>query len=54
MLNQTGASLDNYVFVAFAAVGVTVLFIGIFWQKLRRIVMNLLPEMITARLHAAP
>ncbi|RDL50742.1 hypothetical protein BLJAPNOD_01865 [Ensifer sp. M14] len=54
MLNQTGASLDNYVFVAFAAVGVTVLFIGIFWQKLRRIVMNLLPETVTARLHAAP
>lgn len=54
MLNQTGASLDNYVFVAFAVVGVTVLVIGIFWQTLRRLVMNLLPETVTARLHAAP
>ncbi|NRP19979.1 hypothetical protein LPJGGPFB_03238 [Ensifer adhaerens] len=54
MLNQTGASLDNYVFVAFAVVGVTVLVIGIFWQKLRRIVVSLLPETMTARLHAAP
>lgn len=54
MLNQTGASLDNYIFVAFAVVGVTVLVIGIFWQKLRRIVLKLLPETITARLHAAP
>ncbi|WP_199773052.1 hypothetical protein [Ensifer adhaerens] len=54
MLSQTGASLDSYVFVAFAAVGATVLVIGIFWQKLRRIVMGLLPQTITARLHAAP
>lgn len=54
MLSQTGASLDNYVFIAFAVVGVTVLVIGIFWQKLRRIVMRLLPETMTARLHAAP
>lgn len=54
MLSATGASLDSYVFVAFSAVGVTVLFIGIFWQRLRRIVIDLLPETITARLHAAP
>nr|WP_246707664.1 hypothetical protein [Ensifer oleiphilus] len=54
MLNQTGASVDNYVFIAFAVVGVSVLVIGIFWQKLRRMVMRLLPETITARLHAAP
>ncbi|MEI3851570.1 MULTISPECIES: hypothetical protein [Ensifer] len=54
MLSQTGASLDSYVFLAFAVVGVTVLFIGIFWQRLRRMVMDQLPETITARLHAAP
>ncbi|MGN7804992.1 hypothetical protein ACTJKE_20050 [Ensifer sp. 22521] len=54
MLSQTGASLDSYVFIAFAVVGVTVLFIGIFWQRLRRMVMDLLPQTITARLHAAP
>lgn len=54
MLSKSGASLDSYVFVAFAVVGVTVLFIGIFWQRLRRVVMDLLPETITARLHAAP
>ncbi|MEI2300216.1 hypothetical protein [Ensifer sp. MJa1] len=54
MLSQADASLDSYVFVAFAAVGATVLFIGIFWQKLRRIVIDLLPETMTARLHAAP
>ncbi len=54
MLSQIGAALDSYVFVAFAAVGVTVLVIGIFWQTLRRIVIDLLPEMIKARLHAAP
>jgi hypothetical protein len=54
MLSQTGASFDNYIFVAFAVVGLTVLVIGIFWQKLRRIVLDLLPETMTARLHAAP
>lgn len=54
VLRQTGVSLDGYVFVAFAAVGVTVLVIGIFWQRLRRMVIDLLPETITARLHAAP
>ncbi|MGE6783966.1 hypothetical protein ACQKGL_15755 [Ensifer adhaerens] len=54
MLSQTGASLDSYVSIAFAAVGVTVLVIGVFWQKLRRIVMHSLPETMTARLHAAP
>ncbi|OCP39189.1 hypothetical protein [Ensifer sp. LC163] len=53
MLSKSGASLDSYVFVAFAVVGVTVLFIGIFWQRLRRVVMNLLPAGITTRLHAA-
>lgn len=53
MLSKTGASLDGYVFVAFAVVGVTVLFIGIFWQRLRRMVMSFLPAGITTRLHAA-
>jgi hypothetical protein len=54
VLGKTGASLDSYVFIAFAIVGVTVLFIGIFWQRLRRMVIDLLPETMTARLHAAP
>ncbi|KQX55240.1 hypothetical protein ASE71_24910 [Ensifer sp. Root954] len=54
VLSKTNASLDSYVFIALAVVGVTVLFIGIFWQRLRRMVIDLLPETITARLHAAP
>ncbi|WP_028001147.1 hypothetical protein [Sinorhizobium arboris] len=52
ILQKSGASLDTYVFVVFAVVGLTVLVIGIFWQPLRRAAMSLLPPAITARLHA--
>ncbi|OAP38583.1 hypothetical protein AU381_21560 [Sinorhizobium glycinis] len=52
IVSKTGVSFDTYVFVVFAVVGVTVLAIGIFWQALRRMAMRLLPEAITARLHA--
>ena len=52
ILQKSGASLDTYVFIAFAVVGLTVLVIGIFWQPLRRAAMSLLPVAITARLHA--
>ena len=52
ILQKSGASLDTYVFIAFAVVGLTVLVIGIFWQPLRRAAMSLLPVAFTARLHA--
>ncbi|MDX1144078.1 hypothetical protein GOL39_15695 [Sinorhizobium medicae] len=52
ILQKSGASFDTYVFVVFAAVGLTVLVIGIFWQPLRRAAMSLLLEAVTARLHA--
>jgi hypothetical protein len=52
ILNEAGVSFDTYVFVVFAAVGLTVLVIGIFWQALRRVVMRLLPDVITTRLPA--
>ena len=52
ILNEAGVSFDTYVFVVFAAVGLTVLVIGIFWQALRRVVMRLLPDAVTTRLPA--
>ncbi|WEX76525.1 hypothetical protein PYH37_004836 [Sinorhizobium numidicum] len=54
ILNKSGASLDSYVFIVCAVVGLTVLVIGIFWQRLRRMAISLLPAAITTRLYAVP
>ncbi|WP_438752684.1 hypothetical protein [Pararhizobium sp. O133] len=51
ILQRGGVSLGDYQSVTVLAVGVVVLFIGIFWQTLRRAIVSLLPETITARLH---
>lgn len=52
ILDKSGASLGSYFFVVFVIVGVIVLVIGICWQWLRRMMLNLLPIGITARLRA--
>lgn len=51
ILQRGGANLGDYFSVKVLAVGRVVLFIGIFWQALRRAVVSLLPETITSRLH---
>ncbi|MDO9414803.1 hypothetical protein [Pararhizobium sp.] len=53
ILKQTGSGPAEYLYVTILAVGIVVLTVGIFWRHLRRAVMRLLPETVTARLHGA-
>ncbi|OJF96824.1 hypothetical protein [Pararhizobium antarcticum] len=53
LINRSGFQGVEYGFTTLLAVGVVVLAIGIFWVRLRRLVMRPMPSAIARRLHPA-